>query len=89
MGRRDRITRGWGGCQVPNPVVLTGDVHRHRAACMKANPSLRFVSDRRGYVHATVTPEKMTARYFDPAEVTRGVARTHVVNDGRPGLVTG
>ncbi|PRX49346.1 alkaline phosphatase D [Prauserella shujinwangii] len=32
---RDRITRGWVERGVPNPVVLTGDVHRHWAADLR------------------------------------------------------
>jgi len=32
---RDRITRGWVDRRVPNPVVLTGDVHRHWAADLR------------------------------------------------------
>jgi len=32
---RDRITKGWVDRQVPNPVVLTGDVHRHWAADLR------------------------------------------------------
>ncbi|WP_328607048.1 alkaline phosphatase D family protein [Amycolatopsis sp. NBC_00345] len=32
---RDRITQGWIDRKVPNPVVLTGDVHRHWAADLR------------------------------------------------------
>ncbi|WP_462418908.1 alkaline phosphatase D family protein [Kytococcus sp. Marseille-QA3725] len=36
-GSRDRITRGWMEAGVRNPVVLTGDVHRHWAADVLAD----------------------------------------------------
>ncbi|MEC3977630.1 alkaline phosphatase D family protein [Amycolatopsis sp. H20-H5] len=32
---RDRIAKGWVDRKVPNPVVLTGDVHRHWAADLR------------------------------------------------------
>ncbi|RKT55479.1 alkaline phosphatase D family protein [Saccharothrix australiensis] len=32
---RDRVTKGWIDRRVPNPVVLTGDVHRHYAADLR------------------------------------------------------
>jgi alkaline phosphatase D len=32
---RDRITKGWVDRGVPNPIVLTGDVHRHWAADLR------------------------------------------------------
>ncbi|WP_158886927.1 alkaline phosphatase D family protein [Amycolatopsis anabasis] len=35
QGSRDRITRGWVDRKVPNPIVLTGDVHRHWAADLR------------------------------------------------------
>jgi alkaline phosphatase D len=35
VASRDRITKGWIDRQVPNPVVLTGDVHRHWAADLR------------------------------------------------------
>ncbi|MDI5977394.1 alkaline phosphatase D family protein [Amycolatopsis magusensis] len=34
-GSRDRITQGWVDRGVPNPIVLTGDVHRHWAADLR------------------------------------------------------
>ncbi|MDT7726249.1 MAG: alkaline phosphatase [Actinomycetota bacterium] len=34
---RDRITKGWVDRKVPNPIVLTGDVHRHWAADLRQN----------------------------------------------------
>lgn len=37
VGSRDRITRGWMDAGVRNPVVLTGDVHRHWAADVLAD----------------------------------------------------
>ena len=43
---RDRITRGWLGARVRNPVVLTGDVHAHWASDLKldyADPASRTV----------------------------------------------
>ncbi|GAA4007829.1 alkaline phosphatase D family protein [Allokutzneria multivorans] len=125
---RDRIVQGWLDRKVRNPIVLTGDVHRHwaanikqdyfaanapvvgtefvvgsitspndgvpGAAYLKANPHLRFVSQRRGYAHTTVTPEKLTTQYVtvsnalepNPAKVTRSVAKTYTVADGKPGL---
>jgi alkaline phosphatase D len=36
--QRDRIAAGWVARGVPNPVVLTGDVHRHWAADLLADP---------------------------------------------------
>lgn len=36
--QRDRIAAGWVARGVPNPVVLTGDVHRHWAADLLQNP---------------------------------------------------
>ncbi|WP_020666898.1 alkaline phosphatase D family protein [Amycolatopsis nigrescens] len=35
QGSRDRITKGWVDRKVPNPIVLTGDVHRHWAADLR------------------------------------------------------
>ncbi|SFA92052.1 alkaline phosphatase D [Amycolatopsis marina] len=35
QGSRDRITQGWIDRGVPNPIVLTGDVHRHWAADLR------------------------------------------------------
>jgi len=34
---RDRITKGWVDRNIPNPIVLTGDVHRHWAADLRQN----------------------------------------------------
>lgn len=36
--QRDRIAAGWVARGTPNPVVLTGDVHRHWAADLLQNP---------------------------------------------------
>lgn len=36
--QRDRIAAGWVSRGVPNPVMLTGDMHRHWAADLLANP---------------------------------------------------
>ncbi|GAB3476953.1 alkaline phosphatase D family protein [Amycolatopsis cihanbeyliensis] len=35
LGSRERITQGWIDRSVPNPIVLTGDVHRHWAADLR------------------------------------------------------
>ncbi|RKR87467.1 alkaline phosphatase D [Micromonospora pisi] len=46
VASRDRITRGWLGAGVRNPVVLTGDVHAHWASDLKldyADPTSRTV----------------------------------------------
>jgi alkaline phosphatase D len=37
MASRQRITQGWVDRQVRNPVVLTGDVHRHWANSLRLN----------------------------------------------------
>jgi len=127
--QRQRITQGWVDRGVRNPVVLTGDVHRHWAANLKldywntsaapvgtelvatsissvnqqadpsaaflaANPHLRYVGNKRGYVRATLTPAQLTAEFVtvssafqsDPAKVTSSVARRFAVLDGQPGL---
>jgi alkaline phosphatase D len=36
--QRGRLAAGWVARGVPNPVMLTGDVHRHWAADLLANP---------------------------------------------------
>jgi alkaline phosphatase D len=46
VGQRDRVVTGWTRAGVRNPVVLTGDVHAHYAAEIKArfdDPGSRVV----------------------------------------------
>ena len=116
--------------RVSNPVVLTGDVHRHYAADvladfddqdspvvaseivttsitsggdgsdlhrhaeseLRTNPHLRWTSNRRGYVMATLTPDLLTADFrtlpfVEKPGATATTAATWVVESGRAGLV--
>jgi alkaline phosphatase D len=66
------------------------------AAYLANNPHVRYVSNKRGYVRATLTPGQLTAEFVavsdalqaDPTKVTSSVARRYAVLDGVPGLQT-
>jgi alkaline phosphatase D len=58
------------------------------------NPHIRFYNGQRGYVRATLTPERWTSDFrVVPAVAEPGGAietrATFVVEDGRPGAVAG
>lgn len=117
---------------VPNPVVLTGDIHSSWVtrllrdfddersptvatelvgtsvtsngdgqamttwgeAALRHNPWVDFYDARRGYVHCTVTPERLSAHYrMVPYVQRRGAPletlETFVVENGQPGAVRG
>lgn len=126
---RDRLLGAVQRYGVDNLLVLSGDIHRHVAAELKAdfddpasatigtelvvgsvgsdgdgtptdtytelwlsNPHVKFYDGRRGYVRATMTPEKLTSDYRvvdyirrdDQAPVSTAV--TFVTEAGKPGL---
>jgi alkaline phosphatase D len=127
---RDRVLAAVRRYDVDNLVVLTGDIHRHVAAELKAdfndpasatvgtelvvtsigsdgdgsptdnytalwmgNPHVKFYDGRRGYVHCTMTPDRLTSDFKivdyirrDDAAPLATVAR-FVTEAGRPGLL--
>jgi alkaline phosphatase D len=126
---RDRVFEAVRRHGIDNLLVLTGDIHRHAAAELKAdftdpesaaigtelvvtsigsdgdgaptdnytdlwlsNPHVKFYDGRRGYVHCTMTPERLTSEFKVVDYIERDdraplstVAR-FVTEAGRPGL---
>lgn len=103
QAERHELVQGWANRGLPNPVVLTGDVHKHYAANvhvnydgddpvgaelvtssvtsggsngkapveqLEANPHIKYVAAKRGYIMCTVTPNVMEADFMAIRDVT-------------------
>lgn len=90
---RRRIAQGWVDAGVRNPVVLTGDVHRHRASDVKSDfqdpdapvvgsqlvcSSITSTVNGNGSTHNPIMPWNPHPRFFDNQ---RGYERTTNTKD--------